>query len=61
MVRCTCLLKRLAVTDLKADVTRLPKKPELKKAYEGALPILAHLRFRTSGMYNVMHNVFCRV
>lgn len=35
MVRCSCLLKRLAVTDLKADVSRLPKKGELTKAYEG--------------------------
>lgn len=38
MVRSSCLLKRLAVTDLKADVSRLPKKGELTKAYEGMLP-----------------------
>eukprot|EP00892_Ulva_mutabilis_P010159 jgi/Ulvmu1/7515/UM037_0059.1 len=35
MVRSSCLLKRLAVTDLKADIPRLPKKGELTKAYKG--------------------------
>jgi hypothetical protein len=38
ITRKACLLKRLAVTDLKADVTRLPKKTKLTTAFSGALP-----------------------
>jgi hypothetical protein len=37
ITRKTCLTKRLAVTDLKADVTRLPKKTKLTSAFGGAL------------------------
>lgn len=37
ITRKTCLTKRLAVTDLKADVSRLPKKTKLAAAFGGAL------------------------
>lgn len=41
ITRKTCLTKRLAVTDLKADVTRLPKKTKLTAAFSGELPVSA--------------------
>ena len=37
ITRKTCLTKRLAVTDLKADISRLPKKKMLATAFGGAL------------------------